>query len=148
MNDQTARASSIKVAWRTAAMTLIGSYFLLSPVLPQVFDTGRPWVRQWTMFGGVGVGLLKGDFFFKPTEGEIRRLSVLDVHGLKRYPVTAQFYRYDGLIFEDADFLRLAAKYCAANSEAQGEILFKGRLGHGKAWRTVEYRSACGDESQ
>ena len=46
---------------RRLAFLLLAGFILLTPALPQLFGVQGMFLRQWTMFSGVGVGLLKGE---------------------------------------------------------------------------------------
>ena len=60
----------------------LASFIVISPFFPQVLKVGSPWIRPWTMYAGVGSGLLKGDFTLQFENGRVETLSPLEALGL------------------------------------------------------------------
>lgn len=114
---------------RPAVFAVIAAFMLASPALPQVFGIGKPWIRQWTMFSGVGRGIPKGDFIIETHAGmPVRTLTPLAAAGLTRYPVTAPVERFDRYVYHVSDLQRFAAPACA-DLNADQRLRFAGVVG-------------------
>lgn len=130
---------------RCVAILLLGGYALFSPALPQVAGIGAPYVRQWTMFSGSGVGVAKGVFSLRAKGQTVRELSPLEAAGLARYPAHVPIYRFDRLISDEADIVRLAEPTCAS-LEPDQSLWFEGRVGRGLGWAEPQALLVCGKD--
>ena len=74
--------SSIK--WRRAAFTGLAAFILLGPAPGQLFGLHTIVLREWRMFSGAGIGLLKGRFTVHRATGTVT-MSPLEVAGLPSY---------------------------------------------------------------
>jgi hypothetical protein len=129
--------------FRLFAVAALGLWILISPALVQLAGLNLPFVRPWIMFKEVGIGVLKGEFIATYTNGAEERLTPLQVLGMPRYPVARQAYRFDRLVFRDADMARFAAGFCASRAGQIADLSFKGRVGAGPGWRRIEMSDLC-----
>lgn len=125
-----------------AAFTAMAAYMLFSPALPQLFGTGAPMVRQWTMFSGVGVGLPKGTFRIEYADGRTEDLSPLEVAGMTRYPVRRPIYRFDGYAKGPEGLAHFAAATCTTLPEG-ARLTFDGVLAERRHWTRMEAMRVC-----
>ena len=121
---------------------LAAGYLLLSPALPQLGGWGSPWIRQWTMFSGVGVGLPKGTFILEEADGTAIELPPLAVAGLSRYPVRQPIYYYDGYV-GSADDLALYADVTCRHLREGSRLRFSGTIAQKYDWLAVENALVC-----
>lgn len=129
---------------RTAMFAALAAYIAGSPFLVQVAGFDLAFVRPWIMFKEVGIGVLKGEFAFTSKDGATTTLTPLEILGLERYPVHAQTYRFKKLVFEDRDLGRFAADFCAKHQDDYAGLSFRGRVGSGASWRTLQADDICG----
>ena len=122
---------------RGGVFAALAAYVLISPVFPQMLGSDFGFIRPWIMFRDVGVGVLKGEFVFTTRSGATERLTPLEILGADRYPVRRQPYRFDGLVFSDADIARFAAPFCAARAAEGADLRFEGRVGAGASGRAA-----------
>ena len=144
----TAAARDASRGLRTALFAAIAAYILLSPLFVQVLGVETKIIRPWIMFKDVGTGVLKGEFIATTASGETLRLSPLDVLGSSRYPIRAQPYRFEKLVFKDEDLIRFAAGWCAGHRAAYVDLRYEGRVGAGKSWRPLSASGLCTENVQ
>lgn len=131
------------VASRAVMFAVLAAYILLGPWLVQIRGVQHPLLRPWTMYSGVGVGMLDGAFVVEGrADGPITH-TPLEVLGLERYPIVA-FYAFPDRVLADEDLPRVAARFCARLG--QGETLaFAGRVGTRQGWRAIAMDDLCGE---
>lgn len=141
--DDSARAEVDPRSLRTAVFGALAAYILVSPFFVQVLGVDATFIRPWIMFKDVGVGVLKGEFVFTAKDGGVQHLSPLDVLGEERYPVRAQAYRFEKLVFKDEDVARFTSQFCAEHAGDYEDLRFEGKVGAGAAWRPVSIGGLC-----
>ncbi len=126
-------------AARTAVFAILAGVILLGPGARQLLDMRTPIFRQWTMFSGVGVGILKGSFEVTDAAGASTRMSPLEVLELQRYPVQRSFL-YDRLVAEPEDLRLFADRLCA---DGTARVAFHGQTGTRSGWRALDVDDVC-----
>ena len=124
---------------RTAAVVVIGAYIVLSPLAKQILGVNTVLLRQWAMFSGVGVGILKGSFEVRGPEP--RSLTPLELLGFDRYPLILH-YQFPDRVFRDEDLPRVAARFCATLQPGE-TVSFDGWVGTRHGWRRLELHDVC-----
>jgi hypothetical protein len=94
-------------------------------------------LREWRMFSGAGVGLLRGTFTLHRADGAVT-LSPLEVAGVPRYldlPLNRR-------IFQLNDLRQFANRICNEKSET-GRLSFEGSVGVSSGWAPLSVRDVC-----
>ena len=136
----------MSVLIRKSLFVVFGAFILVSPVFPQVFKIGQPWIRQWTMFSGVGTGLMKGEFQVQYQNGETANISPLEFMGLTRYPNTFD-YEFQRRILSVKDLERLGQVFCDGH-ENIASLTYTGRIGIPTGWANLTTENLCKAEGQ
>lgn len=126
---------------RKSLFVALGAFILVSPVFPQVFKVGQPWIRQWTMYSGVGTGLMKGDFLVQYETGETKSIKPLEMLGLERYPNTFH-YEFDRRVWSVQDIERMARSYCDGH-QGVVSLSYSGRVGVPEGWANLKTENLC-----
>ena len=134
-----ARVSQDQV--RKTVFGLLAGYILLSPYFPQVLNTGAPVIRQWTMYSGVGQGVLKGEFLLTYADGTEVTKTPLEVQGLTRYPNTFH-YEYDRLVL-GKDQLKAFVKETCTTERNLVDMSFVGQVGTASGWLAIDVDHLC-----
>jgi hypothetical protein len=124
---------------------LVASYIALSPALPQIFGWGAPFVRQWTMYSGVGEGLPKGVFTLHREDGREERLTPLQVRGLERYPDDFH-YTFETRVLRGEDLAGWVEHLCS-HEPGLARISFEGRIGASDGWIAYSSADLCSSQA-
>lgn len=119
----------------------LAAFILLGPAPGQLFGKHSPWLREWVMYSGVGVGLPKGVFTVHDLSGPVSEYTPLQAAGLEQYPQIVHYF-FDKRIFEDADLTRFAANTCEALLPGQ-HLSFDGVVGTRKGWVPMPVANLC-----
>jgi len=143
MMDQASPASKplTMTSLRRYAFFALAAFILLGPAPGQLFDKRSPWLREWVMYSGVGVGLPKGVFTVHDASGPVADYTPLQAAGLERYPLIVHYF-FDKRIFEDADLTRYAAGLCEGLLPGQ-HLSFDGVVGTRKGWVPMPVTNLC-----
>jgi hypothetical protein len=98
--------------------------------------------REWKMFSGAGVGLLKGHFTLHRADGAIT-MSPLEVAALPSYLALPIKHR----VYEPADLKEFAARICNDARET-ARLSFAGSVGTFAGWRTLSVDDVCNNPAQ
>lgn len=128
-------------AARGAGFALLAAFILLSPAPGQLFGAHSPFLREWVMFSGVGVGIPRGDFIVARDGREVARRTPLEALGLAAYP-QIRHYAFEERVVEDADLARFARALCEEAGEG-GRVGFVGSVGTRQGWRPIEVEDVC-----
>jgi hypothetical protein len=124
---------------RTVVFAFLASLIVLGPFAAQILEMRSPLLRPWTMFSGVGVGILKGVFTHERADGSRADMTPLQVRGLDRYPVI-RGTQFQYLVSDDRDLRRFAGDYC---DQVGGALAFNGWVGTRTGWRSLEAQNIC-----
>ena len=94
-------------------------------------------LREWRMFAGAGVGLVRGKFTLHRATGDVT-LSPLEVAGLPRYldlPIKRR-------VFELADLREFAKRICGEKGET-ARLSFEGGVGVDAGWKPYSVDDVC-----
>lgn len=127
---------------RRMAFVLIAAFILIAPAMPQLFGINSPFFRPWTMFSGVGVGLLKGTFTEVAPDGTTRAHDPQAVLGVTRYELfTATPPAY--LVHADEHLSRVTARFCADLPEGS-RLRYSGWRQTRRGWVPLTSDDVCG----
>jgi hypothetical protein len=127
---------------RHAAFAAIATFILLGPAPGQLFGVHSMFLREWVMFSGAGVGLVKGRFTLHRADGAVT-LSPLEVLALPSYLALP----LDRRIYEPADLKTFAARICDDPRETV-RLSFEGSVGTFSGWRTLTAHDVCNEPAQ
>ena len=137
-----ARQSPRAVAWRRAAFGILATFILLGPAPGQLFGLHSMLLREWVMFSGAGVGLLKGRFTLHRADGTVT-LTPLEAAGLSSYlelPIARRPY-------QAADLKTFAARICGDARPAE-RVSFEGSIGTFSGWSPLNVADVCNAPAQ
>jgi hypothetical protein len=124
---------------RTAVFFAFAALVVLGPSVPQVLDIHLRLFRPWTMFSGVGVGILKGEFRAVTRDGAVTRYAPLQLLGRDRYPVMRSIH-FPLRVMQDSDLRKFAAEFCA---RSDASLSFDGFVGTRQGWRALRADDIC-----
>jgi hypothetical protein len=99
-------------------------------------------LREWKMFSGAAVGLLKGHFTLHRREGAII-MSPLEVAGLPSYLALPVKQR----VYEAGDLKIFAARICDDARET-ARLSFEGSVGTFTGWHTLSVHDVCNNPAR
>jgi hypothetical protein len=70
--------------WRLAVFVLITAFMLAGPVTEQLFGLRTAFWRSWTMFSGIGIGLIDVSFASRNPDGTLTPIDRFRLLGAKR----------------------------------------------------------------
>lgn len=120
---------------------VLGLFIAFGPAAGQIFGQHYAWLREWVMFSGSGVGVLKGRFTLHHPGGADQPMTPLDVLGLRAYPDTAPD-EFDRLVFGLGDLRRDATAMCDRRTDAS-RLSFEGWVGTRQGWRPLAAEDVC-----
>lgn len=126
---------------RRVAFFGVAAFLLLGPAPGQIFGAHSPFLREWIMFAGVGVGIPKGVFTLHTADGEALPLTPQEVAGVTSYP-QIRHYLFDKRVFEDADIKLFSGRICDRATEGE-RLSFDGFIGTRLGWRAVSVDDIC-----
>ena len=126
-------------AGRTALIVCLGVFIVFGPAVGQVFGRHTLLFREWIMFSGSGVGVLKGSFTLRHADDTVTALTPLDVLGLTRYPSDPPD-EFGWLVWSDDDLRAYAARLCDGHA---GTLSFHGWVGTRQGWRPLAMEDIC-----
>jgi hypothetical protein len=123
--------------WRRAAFAGLAAFILLGPAPGQLFGLHTIALREWRMFAGAGVGLLKGQFTVHRTVGTVT-MSPLEAAGLPSYLALP----IDRRIAAPADLRAFAARVCDNLQETE-RLSFEGSVGTSEGRQALTVHDVC-----
>lgn len=127
--------------YRRGLFIAFALFILLGPAPGQLFGNHSPWLREWVMYSGVGIGIPKGVFTVQDGTNPSLEYSPLQAAGLEQYPRIAH-YTFDRRVFDVSDLSRFAAPLCADMSADQ-RVSFSGYVGTRRGWVPVLANDLC-----
>jgi hypothetical protein len=122
---------------RRAAFAVLAAFILLGPAPGHLFGVHSVLLREWIMFSGAGVGLLKGQFTLHRAGGAVT-LSPLEAGALPSYlalPIERRVYT-------PADLKTFAARICGDVRET-ARLSFEGSVGTFTGWQELTVDDVC-----
>ena len=124
---------------RLLAFLAIAGFMIAGPTAEQVFGLRTVLLRSWTMFGGIGLGVIDASFAMRQPDGTLAPLDRFTMLGAPR----------DGKLRRIEDRTELASivkRLCAAAGQG-ADIRVSARQAVREGWRIVhtDARNACAD---
>ena len=69
---------------RSFAFMAIAGFMIAGPVAEQVFGVQSAWLRSWTMFSAIGVGVIDASFEIRRPDGALAPLDRFEMLGAPR----------------------------------------------------------------
>lgn len=131
-------ASSVRARHvRLVLFLAIAAFMLAGPVIEQALGTRTVFWRSWTMFSGIGLGLIETSFTTRAPDGTSRPLDRFAVLGV---PLGGKLKR-----IEDADELTSIIERLCAVLGSGADLRVVARLATRGGWRIIrtEKQNAC-----
>jgi hypothetical protein len=136
--EQTATQSGSAAAiYRRVAFGFLATFIALGPAPGELLGMHSLVLREWRMFAGAGVGLVRGKFTLHRATGDVT-LSPLEVVGLPRYldlPINRR-------VFKLADMREFAKRICDDKNET-ARLSFEGSVGVASGWTSYPVDDVC-----
>lgn len=126
---------------RRVAFCLVAAFICLGPAPGHLLGQHHPWLREWRMFSGVGIGIPKGTFTIRNPDGTIRDLTPLEAAGLDRYP-NIKHYLFPGRVRAPQHLRRFAAALCE-QAAIGANVSFEGAVGTRDGWLPMQADDIC-----
>jgi hypothetical protein len=140
--DAPAHTQRLAPTSRRVAFAAIAAFILLGPAPGQLFGAHSMLLREWQMFAGAGVGLVKGHFTLHRADGAVT-MSPLEVAALPSYlalPINRRIY-------EPSDLKTFAERICNDARET-ARLSFEGSIGTFNGWRALTVHDVCNDPAR
>ena len=126
---------------RHIAFGLFAVLIYLGPAPGQIFGSHSPWLREWVMFSGVGVGIPNGRFVVRHEDGAETMHTPLEAADIEQYPLILH-YLFENRIFATEHFTHFAAPLCATAPETSS-VRFEGAVGTRQGWQALKIENIC-----
>jgi hypothetical protein len=131
--------STIKFWARLVAFTVIALYIVLGPLIGRSHDFSEERIRRWTMFGAIGVGVLKGEFSVTFPDGSRAVFTPFEMLGIERYPPILSI-RFPHLVMNERDLRSFVRAFCERKPV---QLSFSGWTGTREGWRSLAATDLC-----
>lgn len=129
-----------RLAHAGLVMTL-SLFIMFGPAAGQIFGRHYGFLREWIMFSGSGIGVLKGRFVLHRAEKPDQEMTPLEMLGLRTYP-DASPDEFGRLVFNVGGLRRIGAPVCDRQTEVT-RLSYKGWVGTRQGWRALEVADIC-----
>lgn len=128
---------------RATGFTIFLVIIVFSPFSKQVLHSNNPLLREWRMFGDVGIGLIDISFY---TVGEDGNHDVLDRYGALGYTSKEDAPEWLWRIDSEEDLELLIVTLCNDLGE-ETDLRLEGRVATHDGWEMIEFseRNLCED---
>ena len=140
--DAAARPQGLAPTSRRAVFAILAAFILLGPAPGHLFGVHTMLLREWVMFSGAGVGLLKGSFTLHRPDVAVT-LSPLEVAALPSYLALPIHQR----VYAAADLRIFAARICGVTRET-ARLSFDGSVGTFAGWQALAVHDVCNEPEQ
>ena len=135
--EAAAHPSRRVATWRRVVFAILAAFILLGPAPGQLFGMHSMLLREWIMFSGAGVGVLKGRFTLHRLEGAVT-MTPLEAAGLSSYLALPIARRPS----QAADLKTFAARICGEAKPAE-RVSFEGSIGTFTGWTALNVPDVC-----
>ncbi|TPI40924.1 hypothetical protein FJW07_06535 [Mesorhizobium sp. B3-1-9] len=122
---------------RLVAFTAIAAFMIAGPAVDQIFGVQTPWLRSWTMFSAIGLGVIDASFEIRQPDGALIPLDRFEMLGASR----------DGRLkrIESREELASVVKRLCTVAGQGADIRVRARLGTRNGWQTIhtDAENAC-----
>ena len=123
---------------RLVAFTAIAAFMIAGPAAEQIFGVQSPWLRSWTMFSAIGLGVIDASFEIRQPHGTLVPLD--------RFAMGAH---RDGTLkrIESREELASVIKRLCTVAGQGADIRVRARLGTRSGWQTIhtDAENACAE---
>ncbi|TPL40180.1 hypothetical protein [Mesorhizobium sp. B2-4-6] len=122
---------------RLVAFTAIAAFMIAGPAAEQIFGVQTPWLRSWTMFSAIGLGVIDASFEIRQPDGVLIPLDRFEMLGAPR----------DGGLkrIESREELASVVKRLCTVAGQGADIRVRARLGTRNGWQIIhtDAENAC-----
>ncbi|TPI18086.1 hypothetical protein [Mesorhizobium sp. B4-1-1] len=122
---------------RLVAFTAIAAFMIAGPATEQIFGVQTPWLRSWTMFSAIGLGVIDASFEIRQPDGVLIPLDRFEMLGAPR----------DGGLkrIESREELASVVKRLCTVAGQGADIRVHARLGTRNGWQIIhtDAENAC-----
>ncbi|MDX8462980.1 hypothetical protein [Mesorhizobium humile] len=124
---------------RLVAFTAIAAFMIAGPAAEQIFGVQSPWLRSWTMFSAIGLGVIDASFETRRPDGALVPLDRFEMLGAPR----------NGKLkwIQNRDELASVIKRLCTVAGQGADIRVRARLGTRSGWQTIhtDAENACAE---
>ena len=115
----------------------IAGFMIAGPAAEQIFGVQSPWLRSWTMFSAIGLGVIDASFEIRGPDGA---LVPLDRFAMLSAPRNGRLK----WIKSPAELASVIKRLCAVAGQGS-DIRVRARLGTRGGWQTIhtDAENAC-----
>ena len=122
---------------RLCAFMAIAGFMIAGPAAEQIFGVQSPWLRSWTMFSAIGLGVIDASFEIRGPDGALVPLDRFAMLGAPR----------NGRLkwIQNPEELASVIKRLCAVAGQGADIRVRARLGTRGGWQTIhtDAENAC-----
>jgi hypothetical protein len=124
---------------RLVAFTAIAAFMVAGPAAEQIFGVQTPWLRSWTMFSAIGLGVIDASFEIRQPDGALVRLDRFEMLGAPR---NGRLKRIES----SEELISVIKRLCTAAGQG-ADIRVRARQGTRSGWQTIhtDAQNACAD---
>jgi hypothetical protein len=124
---------------RLAAFLVIAAFMIAGPAAEQIFGLRTAFLRSWTMFSGIGLGVIDASFAIRQPDASLAPLDRFAMLGAPRNGKLKHIETRDELA-------SIIKRLCAAAGQG-ADIRVSARQGTSDGWRVVhtDTANACAD---
>ena len=124
---------------RLIAFTAIAAFMIAGPAAEQIFGVQSPWLRSWTMFSAIGLGVIDASFEIRRPDGALIPLDRFEMLGAPRNGKLKWIQNRDEL----ASVIR---RLCTVAGQG-ADIRVRARLGTRGGWQIIhtDAQNACAE---
>jgi hypothetical protein len=124
---------------RLVAFTVIAAFMIAGPAAEQIFGVQSPWLRSWTMFSAIGLGVIEASFEIRRSDGALIPLDRFEMLGAPRNGKLKW-------ILNRVDLASVIKRLCAAAGQG-ADIRVRARQATRSGWQTIhaDAENACAD---
>ena len=125
------------VRLRLAIFLGIAAFIVGGPVAEQFFGVRTPALRSWTMFSGIGLGIIDVSFAMRQPDGSFRVIDRFEVLGVRRGGKLKR-------IESEEELDTVVRELCALLGPGT-DLRVKARQGRRSGWQTIrtDAKNAC-----
>jgi hypothetical protein len=124
---------------RLVAFIAIAAFMVAGPVAEQVFGVRTAWLRSWTMFSAIGLGVIDASFEIRQADGALVPLDRFQMLGARR----------DGKLkwIQNRDELASLIKRLCTVAGQGADIRVRARQAARSGWQIIhtDAENACAD---
>ena len=124
---------------RLVAFTAIAAFMIAGPAAEQILGVQSPWLRSWTMFSAIGLGVIDASFEIRQSDGALIPLDRFEMLGAPRNGKLKWIQNREELA-------SVIKRLCTAAGQ-RADIRVRARLGTRSGWQLIhtDAENACAD---